>query len=56
MLQAIGLFQPLLWETAEMYCQYKYDYIFPSSKFEKAFGMQPTSSEKGIREFSASPV
>lgn len=52
MLQAIGWFNPLIGETAEMYYQYQYDYIFDSSKFEKAFGVKPTSYEEGFKEFA----
>jgi nucleoside-diphosphate-sugar epimerase len=52
MLQMVGLFQPLIGETAELYYQYKYDYIFDSSKFENAFGIKATSYEDGFREFA----
>ncbi len=53
MLQAIGLFDKLLGETAEMYYQYDRDYIFDSSKFEKAFGIMPVSYAEGMKEFGA---
>ena len=52
LLQAIGLFNPLIGETAEMYYQYRYDYIFDSSKFEKAFSVKPTSYEEGFKELA----
>lgn len=52
MLQTMGLFNKLISESAEMYYQYQYDYIFDSSKFESFFGMQPTSYEQGIKELS----
>jgi nucleoside-diphosphate-sugar epimerase len=52
MLQALGLFNPMIGETVEMYYQYRYDYIFDSSKFERAFGLTPTSYGEGIKNFS----
>ena len=52
MLNTMGIFNKLIGETAEMYYQYQYDYIFDSGKFEKAFGIKPTSYENGIREFA----
>ncbi|MEP7258446.1 MAG: NAD-dependent epimerase/dehydratase family protein [Flavitalea sp.] len=50
MLQALGLFKPMIGETAELYYQYQYDYVFDSSKFEKAFQMPPTAYAEGIRQ------
>ncbi len=38
--------------TVEMYYQYNHEYIFDSSKFEKAFNFKPTSYEDGIKEMS----
>jgi nucleoside-diphosphate-sugar epimerase len=52
MLWLIGLFQKVVMGTVEMYYQYDHDYIFDSSKFEKAFHFKPTSYEEGIREVS----
>jgi nucleoside-diphosphate-sugar epimerase len=52
MLQALGLFNHLIGESVELYYQYQYDYRFDSSKFEKAFGIQPTSYEAGTSEFA----
>lgn len=52
LLNTIGLFNKLIQETAEMYYQYEFDYIFSSEKFEKAYNISPTSYEDGIREFS----
>lgn len=49
MLDMVGLFNPLIRETSELYYQYKYDYIFDSSKFEKTFGLQPTAYEDGFK-------
>ncbi|WP_295720918.1 NAD-dependent epimerase/dehydratase family protein [Mucilaginibacter sp.] len=52
MLWLIGLFQKVVMGTVEMYYQYNHDYIFDSSKFEKAFNFKPTSYEDGLRELS----
>lgn len=49
MLDMIGLFNPLIHESSELFYQYKYDYIFNSSKFEKAFNVTPGSYEEGIK-------
>jgi nucleoside-diphosphate-sugar epimerase len=48
MLQLVGLFNPLIKSTIEMYYQYQYDYHFDSSKFEKAFNQKPLSYKEGI--------
>jgi len=50
MLKIIGLFVPVLREFGEMMYQYESDYIFDSSKFEKAFNLQATSYRDGIAE------
>jgi nucleoside-diphosphate-sugar epimerase len=52
MLWLVGLFQKVVMGTVEMYYQYDHDYIFDSSKFEKAFNFKPTSYEEGITEMS----
>lgn len=52
LLNTIGLFDNLIHETAEMYYQYKYDYIFSSQKFENTYGIKPTSYEKGVAYLS----
>jgi nucleoside-diphosphate-sugar epimerase len=54
MIKAAGLFNKMMAETAEMWYQYDHDYIFDSSKFEKAFGMKPTPYEEGMKEAAAS--
>lgn len=36
-----------------MLYQYEQDYIFDSSKFEKRFGIKPTSPDKGLQELVA---
>lgn len=52
MLWMVGVFQKVVMGTVEMYYQYDHDYIFDSSKFEKAFNFKPTSYEEGIRTLS----
>jgi nucleoside-diphosphate-sugar epimerase len=52
MLWLIGLFQKVVMGSVEMYYQYDHDYIFDSSKFEKAFNFKPTSYEDAIKELS----
>ena len=44
-----GLFDKTTSELYEMLYQYEFDYLFDSSKFEKAFHFQPTSYEEGIK-------
>lgn len=44
----LGLFVPVLGEFVEMMYQYENDYFFDSSKFEKAFNIQPTPYQSGI--------
>lgn len=50
----VGLFQKVVMGAVEMYYQYDHDYIFDSSKFEKAFNFKPTSYKDGIMEMSKS--
>ncbi len=45
-----GIFVPVIREFKEMTYQWDRDYYFDSSKFEKRFGLKPTSAEKAIRE------
>lgn len=52
MLWLTGLFQKVVMGIVEMYYQYDHDYIFDSSKFEKAFNFKPTSYEDGLKELS----
>jgi nucleoside-diphosphate-sugar epimerase len=44
-----GLFNRSMAELYEMLYQYEYDYLFDSSKFEKAYNFKPTSYEEGIK-------
>jgi nucleoside-diphosphate-sugar epimerase len=46
----IGIFVPVIKEFKEMTYQWDRDYFFDSSKFERYFGVQPTSAEDAIRE------
>ncbi len=49
LLRTMGLFQPILKELVEMTYQFDRDYIFYSGKFEKKFGLTPTSYNEGIK-------
>ena len=44
-----GLFDRTTAELHEMLYQYKYEYVFDSSKFQKAYNFRPTSYEDGIK-------
>jgi len=48
MIQMVGYFVPVVKESIEMLYQNEYDYLFDSSKFEKAFNYVPTSYKDGI--------
>jgi nucleoside-diphosphate-sugar epimerase len=48
MMKLGGLFDPTIRELYEMLYQNEYDYVFDSSRFESAFGMEPTSYADGI--------
>jgi nucleoside-diphosphate-sugar epimerase len=52
MMQLYGLFNKPVAELVEMYYQYDHDYIFDSTKFEKAFDVRPTIYEDGIKQMS----
>ncbi len=53
MINALGLFVPIMREFPEMMYQYEQDYIFDSSKFEKRFGITATSPAEGIKKMVA---
>lgn len=53
MVQMAGLFNHNIKEAVEMIYQSKYEYLFDSSKFEKAFGYKPTVYEEGIKATAA---
>lgn len=48
MMRLGGLFDRTIAELYEMLYQYEYDYLFDSSKFEKAYNFQPVSYAEGI--------
>jgi nucleoside-diphosphate-sugar epimerase len=52
MLQALGLFSKAIGESAELYYQYEYDYIFSSGKFQQAFHVSPTTYPDGLNQLS----
>jgi nucleoside-diphosphate-sugar epimerase len=52
MLQALGLFTKAIGETAELYYQYQYDYIFSSDKFQNTFGVKPIAYADGVEQLS----
>ena len=56
MLQLVGLFVKEVKENNEMLYQNDSDYLFDSTKFEKAFNFQPTSYEEGIIETAKSMI
>ncbi len=49
MIRIMAMFNPLMRELSEMLYQYDRDYIFDSSKFEKAYNFTPTSYAEGAR-------
>lgn len=50
MMNLLGIFNHDIKEVVEMLYQNEFDYIFDSSKFEKAFGEKATPYEVGIKE------
>ena len=48
MIQMVGMFVPVVKESIEMLYQNEYDYLFDSTKFEKAFNFTPTNYQDGI--------
>jgi nucleoside-diphosphate-sugar epimerase len=54
MLKLIGLFNGIIKESVEMMYQNQDDYLFDSSKFEKAFDFKPVSYPEGIQMTAAS--
>ncbi len=48
MIQMVGMFVPVVKESIEMLYQNEYDYLFDSTKFERAFNFKPTSYQDGI--------
>ncbi|MEO8794141.1 MAG: NAD-dependent epimerase/dehydratase family protein [Daejeonella sp.] len=50
MLKLLGLFIPIMREMPEMMYQYKNDYFFDSSKFDKKFNFETTSYREGVKQ------
>lgn len=50
MVSALGIFVPILKELNDVGYQFRQDYFFNSSKFNKRFGFTTISPEKGIQE------
>jgi nucleoside-diphosphate-sugar epimerase len=50
MIQLVGLFNPIIRESVEMLYQYDSDYLFDSSKFDKAFKFNKVTYPDGIKE------
>lgn len=50
MISLVGIFMPILKELQDVGYQFKQDYFFNSSKFNKRFNFTPISPEEGIRE------
>jgi nucleoside-diphosphate-sugar epimerase len=53
LMKVAGLFNKDIAESVEMLYQSKYEYLFDSTKFEKAFGIPPTPYRDGIYETAA---
>ncbi|MGZ7065573.1 MAG: NAD-dependent epimerase/dehydratase family protein, partial [Candidatus Aminicenantales bacterium] len=54
MIRLVGLFNGVVRESVEMLCQNDSDYLLDSSKFETAFGFEPTTYDEGIKETAQS--
>ena len=50
MVSALGVFVPILKELQDVGYQFRQDYFFNSSKFNKRFNFTPTNPEEGIKE------
>jgi nucleoside-diphosphate-sugar epimerase len=50
MIRMVGLFNPIIKESVEMLYQNKFDYLFDSTKFQKAFNFKPITYSDGIVE------
>jgi nucleoside-diphosphate-sugar epimerase len=49
MIRLGGIFDRTTAELVEMLYQYKFEYVFDSAKFERAYSFRPTTYEEGIR-------
>lgn len=50
MLSILGIFIPIMRELKEMSYQTNFDYVFSSEKFERVFGLKPTTYADGIQQ------
>lgn len=50
LIRLMGIFNPTMKEFVEMLYQYDRDYVFDSTKFEKAYSFRSTNYLEGIRE------
>jgi nucleoside-diphosphate-sugar epimerase len=48
MLRCVGLFNPIVRNSIEMYYQYQHDYQFNSDKFQSVFNAKPTPYREGF--------
>ncbi|HSQ45056.1 MAG TPA: NAD-dependent epimerase/dehydratase family protein [Ginsengibacter sp.] len=53
MIAMLGIFMRLMYEMKEMLYQYDSEYIFDSTKFNKAFNFQPTTYKEGFEIIAA---
>ena len=53
MIAMLGIFMRLMYEMKEMLYQYDSEYIFDSTKFNKAFNFQPTTYKAGFEIIAA---
>ena len=54
MINALGIFVPILGELQDVGYQFKNDYFFNSSKFNKTFNFAPTTPEHAMKEITKS--
>jgi nucleoside-diphosphate-sugar epimerase len=50
LIKILSWFIPPVKESIELLYQYNQDYVFNSSKFEKAFNIKPTSIDEGLKQ------
>lgn len=53
LISIMGLFNPIMKEFKEMLYQYDREYVFDSSKFEKAYNFKPTPYKEGLKKMIA---
>jgi nucleoside-diphosphate-sugar epimerase len=50
LMRCLGLFNPLLRETVEMMYEWTSPYVMDTSRFQRAFGIQPTPLKQAVHE------